>query len=141
MNAAGGGAGEVAALAGLAGLAVPVAHSRRYIHAAAPGALAQPLPMTTDLGSGCTCAARDRGCCSAARPDQPDGYDASADWPRLESVLELASARFGWLASLPPDRPGCRAGTYENSPDGTASSAPTGRRRSGSTPAGSPGTG
>ena len=37
VNAAGGWAGEVAALAGLT---VPVAHSRRNIYATAPGALA-----------------------------------------------------------------------------------------------------
>jgi sarcosine oxidase, subunit beta len=53
VNAAGGWAGQVAALAGLT---VPVAHSRRNIYASAPGALAAagigPVPMTIDLGSG-----------------------------------------------------------------------------------------
>src|SRR6185437_5317913 len=49
VNAAGGWAGE---LARLAGLDVPVAHSRRNIYASAPGALADPVPMTIDLGTG-----------------------------------------------------------------------------------------
>jgi hypothetical protein len=40
----------------------------------------------------------------AARPDQPDGYDVTVDWPWMEPTLELASARFGWLAGLPPLR-------------------------------------
>jgi sarcosine oxidase, subunit beta len=32
-------------------------------------------------------------------------------------VLEIAVARFPWLAGLPLDRAACWAGTYENSPD------------------------
>jgi sarcosine oxidase, subunit beta len=115
VNAAGGWAGEVAALAGLT---VPVAHSRRNIYATAPGALARTLPMTIDLGSGVYVRSEGpRLLFGAARPDQPDGYDVSVDWPWMESVLELAIARFGWLAGLPLDRSGCWAGTYENSPD------------------------
>jgi len=119
VNAAGGWAGEVAALAGLT---VPVAHSRRNIYATAPGALdainTGPLPMTIDLGTGVY--VRSEGArllFGAARPDQPDGYDVSVDWPWMESVLALAVRRFGWLADLPLDRSGCWAGTYENSPD------------------------
>jgi sarcosine oxidase, subunit beta len=119
VNAAGGWAGQVAALAGLA---VPVAHSRRNIYASAPGALAAlgigPVPMTIDLGSGVYVRSEGpRLLFGAARPDQPDGYDVSVDWPWMESVLALAVPRFGWLAGLPLDRAGCWAGTYENSPD------------------------
>jgi glycine/D-amino acid oxidase-like deaminating enzyme len=115
VNAAGGWAGEVAALAGLT---VPVAHSRRNIYATAPGALPDRLPMTIDLGTGVYVRSEgQRLLFGAARPDQPDGYDVSVDWPWMESVLELATARFGWLAGLPLDRSGCWAGTYENSPD------------------------
>jgi sarcosine oxidase, subunit beta len=119
VNAAGGWAGEVAALAGLT---VPVVHSRRNIYATAPGALdaigTGPLPMTIDLGTGVY--VRSEGArllFGAARPDQPDGYDVSIDWPWMESVLELAVPRFPWLADLPLDRSGCWAGTYENTPD------------------------
>jgi sarcosine oxidase, subunit beta len=119
VNAAGGWAGQVAALAGLT---VPVAHSRRNIYATAPGALdainTDPLPMTIDLGTGVYVRSEGpRLLFGAARPDQPDGYDVSVDWPWMESVLALAVPRFGWLADLPLDRTGCWAGTYENSPD------------------------
>jgi sarcosine oxidase subunit beta len=119
VNAAGGWAGEVAALAGLT---VPVAHSRRNIYATAAGALDAlkigPVPMTIDLGTGVYVRSEGpRLLFGAARPDQPDGYDVSVDWPWMESVLNLAVPRFGWLADLPLDRAGCWAGTYENSPD------------------------
>jgi len=115
VNAAGGWAGEVAALAGLR---VPVAHSRRNIYAAAPGALPAPLPMTIDLGTGVYVRSEGpRLMFGAGRPDQPDGYDVSVDWPWMEHVLATASARFPWLADLPLDRSACWAGTYENSPD------------------------
>jgi sarcosine oxidase, subunit beta len=115
VNAAGGWSGAVAALAGLT---VPVVHSRRNIYATAPGARPDPVPMTIDLG--CGFYVRSEGprlLFGAARPDQPDGYNVSVDWPWMESVLALGSARFGWLADLPLDRSACWAGTYENSPD------------------------
>jgi sarcosine oxidase subunit beta len=115
VNAAGGWASEVAALAGLD---VPVVHSRRNIYATAPGALPAPLPMTIDLGTGVYVRSEGpRLLFGAARPGQPDGYDVSVDWPWMEQVLELAVTRFPWLAELPLDRGGCWAGTYENSPD------------------------
>ena len=115
VNAAGGWAGEVAALAGLT---VPVVHSRRNIYASAPSALAASLPMTIDLGTGVYVRSEGpRLLFGAARPDQPDGYDVSVDWPWMESALTLAAARFPWLADLPLDRDACWAGTYENSPD------------------------
>jgi sarcosine oxidase, subunit beta len=115
VNAAGGWAGEVAAMAGLT---VPVVHSRRNIYATAPGALAAPLPMTIDLGTGVYVRSEGpRLLFGRARPDQPDGYDVSVDWAWMESVLTLAVDRFPWLADLPLDRDACWAGTYENSPD------------------------
>jgi glycine/D-amino acid oxidase-like deaminating enzyme len=119
VNAAGGWAGEVAALAGLN---VPVTHSRRNIYATSPGALdaitTGPLPMTVDLSNGVYVRSEGpRLLFGGARPDQPDGYDVSIDWPWMESLLALAVPRFPWLADLPLDRSGCWAGTYENSPD------------------------
>ena len=115
VNAAGGWAREVAALAGLA---VPVVHSRRNIYATAPGALPDPVPMTIDLGTGMYVRSEGpRLLFGVARPDQPDGYDLSVDWPWMESALAIGSARFPWLADLPLDRSGCWAGTYENTPD------------------------
>lgn len=117
VNAAGGWAGEVAALAGLD---VPVVHSRRNIYATAAGALDHPLPMTIDVGSGAFIRSEGtRLLFGAARPDQVDGYDVSVDWPWMESVLEIAVPRFPWLAELPLDRSACWAGTYEVSPDHT----------------------
>lgn len=115
VNAAGGWGGEVAALAGLD---VPVVHSRRNVYATAPGALDRPLPMTIDTGTGVYLRSEgDRLLFAAARPGQADGYDVSVDWPWMEQVLETGSARFPWLADLPLDRAACWAGTYENTPD------------------------
>ncbi|MEU3616200.1 FAD-dependent oxidoreductase [Streptomyces sp. NPDC006872] len=115
VNAAGGWGGEVAALAGLE---VPVVHSRRNVYATAPGALAGPLPMTIDVGSGVYLRTEgERLLFAGAKPDEVDGHNVSVDWPWMEKVLELGSARFPWLADLPLDRAGCWAGTYENTPD------------------------
>ncbi|MEU4227009.1 FAD-dependent oxidoreductase [Nonomuraea sp. NPDC026600] len=115
VNAAGGWAGELAALARLT---VPVVHSRRNIYATAPGALPSPLPMTIDLGSGVYVRSEGpRLLFGGARPDQTDGYDTTVDWPWMEAVLERAAGRFPWIAGLPLDRGACWAGTYENTPD------------------------
>jgi len=99
-----------------------MAWSTRTCYATAPDALSAvwpaPLPMTIDLGTGVYVRSEGpRLLFGAARPDQADGYDVSVDWPWLEQALELAVARFPWLADLPLDRGGCWAGTYENSPD------------------------
>jgi sarcosine oxidase subunit beta len=102
----------------LAGLSVPVVHSRRNIYATAAGALEGQVPMTIDLDSGVFVRSEgSRLLFGATRPDQPDGYDVSVDWPWMESLLERAVVRFPWLADLPLDRTGCWAGTYENTPD------------------------
>jgi sarcosine oxidase subunit beta len=115
VNAAGGWAGAVAALAGLD---VPVVHSRRNVYASAAGALARAVPMTIDVGTGVFLRGeRGRLLFGAARPDQADGYDVSVDWPWMETVLGTAVARFPWMADLPLDRAGCWAGTYELTPD------------------------
>ena len=115
VNAAGGWAGELAALAGLS---VPVVHSRRNVYATAAGALADPVPMTIDVGTGVFVRSEgSRLLFGAARPDQEDGYDLTVDWPWLEVVLEQAVTRFPWLADLPLDQAACWAGTYENTPD------------------------
>lgn len=115
VNAAGGWAGEVAALAGLR---VPVVHSRRNVYATAPGALPTTLPMTIDLGSGVYVRSEgDRLLFGGARPDEADGYRLDVDWPWMEGLLERAVVRFPWLADLPLDRTACWAGTYENTPD------------------------
>lgn len=115
INAAGGWAGEVAALAGLD---VPVVHSRRNIYSSAPGALPAPLPMTVDFSSGVYLRSEGpRLLIGGARPDELDGYNTDVDWSWQEPLLELGVRRFPWLADVPLDRSGCWAGTYENSPD------------------------
>lgn len=115
VNAAGGWAGQVAALAGLD---VPVVHSRRNIYSSAPGALAASLPMTVDFSSGVYLRSEGpRLLIGGARPDEVDGYNTDVDWPWLEPLLELGVHRFPWLADVPLDRSGCWAGTYENTPD------------------------
>ncbi|MEP6813973.1 MAG: FAD-dependent oxidoreductase, partial [Marmoricola sp.] len=115
VNAAGGWAGEVAALAGLN---VPVVHSRRNVYSSAPGAMAKPLPMTVDFSSGVYLRSEGpRLLIGGAKPDELDGYDTDVDWAWQEPLLELGVRRFPWLADVPLDRSGCWAGTYENSPD------------------------
>jgi sarcosine oxidase subunit beta len=115
VNAAGGWSGQVAALAGLS---VPVVHSRRNVYSTASGALDRALPMTIDVGSGVFLRSEGRRLLfGAARPDQAAGYRTDVDWEWMESVLALAAPRFPWLAELPLDRSGCWAGTYELTPD------------------------
>jgi sarcosine oxidase, subunit beta len=115
VNAAGGWSGEVAALAGLA---VPVVHSRRNVYATAAGVLDRPLPMTIDVGTGVFLRSEgSRLLFGRARPGEPDGYSTAVDWPWMEAVLATAVERFPWLAELPLDRSACWAGTYELTPD------------------------
>jgi sarcosine oxidase subunit beta len=115
VNAAGGWAGEVAALAGLD---VPVVHSRRNVYSSAPGAIADALPMTVDFTSGFYLRTEGpRLLFGGARPDEVDGYRTDVDWPWMEQLLELGARRFPWLVDVPLDRSGCWAGTYENTPD------------------------
>ncbi|WP_157635679.1 NAD(P)/FAD-dependent oxidoreductase, partial [Nostocoides japonicum] len=128
VNAAGGWAGEVGALAGLD---VPVVHSRRNVYASAAGAVTRPLPMTVDFTSGVYLRSEgDRVLFGGARPDEVDGYTTEVDWPWMETVLGMAVARFPWVADIPLDPAACWAGTYENTPDlhgilGPEPSAPT----------------
>jgi sarcosine oxidase, subunit beta len=128
VNAAGGWAGEVAALTGLD---VPVVHSRRNVYASAPGAMPRSLPMTVDFTSGFYLRTEaSRLLFGGARPDELDGYRTDVDWPWMERLLEAGTQRFPWLADVPLDRSGCWAGTYENTPDhhgilGAVPGAPT----------------
>jgi sarcosine oxidase, subunit beta len=115
VNAAGGWAGQVAALAGLD---VPVAHSRRNIYAGAPGAFGRRLPMTIDLASGTYLRSEgDRLLFGGPPSPRSAGYSTQVDWPWMEEVLRLGVPRFPWLAELPLDRAASWAGTYEMSPD------------------------
>ena len=128
VNAAGGWAGEVATIAGLD---VPVVHSRRNVYSSAPGGFAGTLPMTVDFTSGFYLRSEGtRLLFGGARPDEADGYRTDVDWPWMEQLLEFGAHRFPWLADVPLDRSGCWAGTYENTPDhhgilGAVAAAPT----------------
>lgn len=115
VNAAGGWAGQVAALAGLE---VPVVHSRRNIYASAPGALDRTLPMTIDLASGVYVRTEgDRLLFGGPASPHSAGYSTEVDWAWMEEVLYRGIPRFPWLAELPLDRAASWAGTYEMSPD------------------------
>jgi sarcosine oxidase subunit beta len=115
VNAAGGWSGETAALAGLS---VPVVHSKRNVYATASGAVDRDIPLTCDMGTGVYLRSEgDRVLFGATRPGQADGYDTQVDWDWLEGLLGIASERFPWLADLPLDTRACWAGTYENTPD------------------------
>ncbi|HEV7203516.1 MAG TPA: FAD-dependent oxidoreductase [Jatrophihabitans sp.] len=128
VNAAGGWSGEVARLAGLD---VPVVHSRRNVYSSAPGALDRAVPMTVDFTSGVYLRSDgSRLLFGGARPDEVDGYNVHVDWSWMEALLEAGTRRFPWLVDVPLDRAGCWAGTYENTPDhhgivGPAPAAPT----------------
>ena len=118
VNAAGGWSGEVAALAGLS---VPVVHSRRSIYSSAAGAVAAALPMTLDTETRAYLRSEgSRVLFGMAKPVEVDGYDTNVDWDWMEFVVETMSQRFPWLASLPLDQKACWAGTYDLSPDHAA---------------------
>jgi sarcosine oxidase, subunit beta len=118
VNAAGGWAGELAALAGLK---VPVVHSRRNIYASAEGAVTNHVPMTIDVASGVYMRTEgNRLLFAGARPDEVDGYNTAVDWSWMEKLLGIAIERFPWLEDVPLDQKACWAGTYENTPDLTA---------------------
>lgn len=115
VNAAGGWAGELAALAGLS---VPVEHSRRSIYAASSAGLGREVPMTIDLSSGVFVRTRGQHVAfSMAPPDQAPGYFDTPDWDWFDRFYPAATARFPWLADLTLDREAAWGGTYEVTPD------------------------
>lgn len=114
VNAAGGWAGEVAALAGLT---VPVAHSRRMLFATASGQRTD-LPMVQDTTSGFFIRSEgDRLLMGFGGEHEPDGYTNALDWAWLESVMAAGHERFPWILDLPMDQRASWAGTYDMSPD------------------------
>jgi sarcosine oxidase subunit beta len=114
VNAAGGWSGDVAALAGLT---VPVTHSRRMLFSSAPGQRTD-LPMVQDTTSGFFIRSEgDRFIMGFGGEHEPDGYNNSLDWAWLESVMEAGHERFPWILELPMDQRASWAGTYDLSPD------------------------
>lgn len=115
VNAAGGWGAETAALAGLD---IPVVHSKRNVYASAAGSVDRDFPLTCDMRTGVYLRSEGgRVLFGGTRPGQEDGYDTRVDWEWQEGLLTIASERFPWLADLPLDRKACWAGTYENTPD------------------------
>lgn len=115
VNAAGGWAGETAALAGLA---VPVVHSRRNIYATAPDSTPTPIPMTIEVETGVFMRSEEsRILFGATKPGEPEGYDVSVDWQWMEELLPVVVERFPWFIDVGLDRGASWAGTYEITPD------------------------
>ncbi|CAM3939997.1 FAD-binding oxidoreductase [Kibdelosporangium persicum] len=115
VNAAGGWAGEVAALANLS---VPVGHVRRMIFASTPDGVSGQLPMTIDVRTGFYLRSEgSRLLMGCANPDEKAGYSTRMDWRWMETALELGVERFPWLADVPIDNTASWAGTYEVTPD------------------------
>lgn len=115
VNAAGGWAGDIAALAGLT---VPVEHVRRVVFASAAQPDAPRFPMTIDVGTGVYLRSEgERLLFGKANEAEPAGYRTDVDWAWLEPTLEVACRRFPWLAEVPIDANACWAGTYEMTSD------------------------
>jgi sarcosine oxidase, subunit beta len=114
VNAAGGWSGEVAALAGLE---VPVVHSRRMLFSTATGQR-DDLPMTIDAGSGYFIRSEgDRLIMGYGGEHEQPGYSDTLDWSWLDDVMNAGRHRFPWIVELPMDRRASWAGTYDLSPD------------------------
>lgn len=114
VNAAGGWSGDVAALAGLE---VPVTHSRRILFSTAGGQRTD-LPMTIDTESGFFIRSEgDRLIMGFGGEHEPDEYNVELDWEWLEHVMDAGRQRFPWILDLPMDRRSSWAGTYDMSPD------------------------
>lgn len=115
VNAAGGWAGE---LARLAGLSVPVEHSRRSMYAASAAEFDRYIPATIDTTTGVFTRTRGDHVVFSLAPTNPDsGYFETPDWDWLDVVHPVAVTRFPWLADLSVDRAACWGGTYEVTPD------------------------
>jgi sarcosine oxidase subunit beta len=114
VNAAGGWSGEVAALAGLT---VPVWHSRRMLFSTSAGQRTD-LPMTIDAPSGFFIRSEgDRLIMGFGGEHEPKAYNNTLDWTWLEKVMEAGHERFPWILELPMDQRASWAGTYDISPD------------------------
>lgn len=128
VNAAGGWAGEVARLAGLT---VPVGHSRRCIYSTGDMPDFRPVPMTVDMATGGYLRSEGaRVLFALSNGSEPSGINLDVDWEWFEEVVERLAGRFPWLLDAPIDERGSWAGSYEVTPDhlpvlGRCESAPT----------------
>ena len=114
VNAAGGWSGSVAALAGLQ---VPVVHSRRMLFATAAGQR-EDLPMTIDATSGFFIRSEGtRLIMGFGGEHERPGFNDVLDWSWLDRVMAAGEQRFPWILDLPMDQRASWAGTYDLSSD------------------------
>lgn len=115
VNAAGGWSGGIAALAGLS---VPVQHSRRCVYATGPLPGFPRVPMTVDMATGGYLRSEhDRVLFALANVAECPGLNVTVDWDWMQTVLDRMTPRFPWLGDAPLDSRAAWAGTYELTPD------------------------
>lgn len=111
------------AIAGMAGVPLPVAPLRRQVAVSEPGdALPPRMPMTIFALDGFHCRPRDgRAVLCWPTPGNPsDPYDTSVDREWLATVASKARARIPALRDVRFPLGDCYAGLYEMSPDSHA---------------------
>lgn len=114
VNAGGGWSADIAAIAGLT---VPVTHSRRMLFSSGAGQRTD-LPMVQDTTSGFFIRSEgNRLILGYGGEHELDGHNNALDWAWLESVMEAGHERFPWILDLPMDQRASWAGTYDMSPD------------------------
>ncbi|XLE21410.1 FAD-dependent oxidoreductase (plasmid) [Deinococcus radiomollis] len=114
LNASGAWSGEVGRLAGLD---LPVWPARRMVFTTAPLDSPRRVPMVFDLESGVYLRSEGERVIFG-RADQADsGWREGMNWDWLDPTLELALARFPWLAIAALDRRASWWGYYELTPD------------------------
>ena len=115
VNAAGAWSG---AIAGMAGLEVPVGPKRIQIFLSAPIDDPRTYPLTIDLATGAYLRSEgDRVLVGLDNLQQEIGFTEGMDWDWMERVLVTGVDRFPWWAELGIDRKGSWWGYYEVSPD------------------------
>jgi sarcosine oxidase, subunit beta len=118
VNAAGCWAGE---LGRLAGLQVPVQPVRRMIYLTAPKPGRSTSPLVVDTATGLYFRTEgERVLFGRSNPDEAPGFTTGMDWEWLEPTLEIASARFPWMAEESLDPSASWYGYYEMTPDHNA---------------------
>lgn len=100
------------------GLEVPVDPYRRMVYVTGPLGWEHAYPLTVDLASGLWLRSEgERLLIGRSNPAEPAGFGETVDWNWLEPTLEVALARFPWLAEVSLDRRASWAGYYEITPD------------------------
>jgi sarcosine oxidase, subunit beta len=119
VNAAGPWAAAVAALAGVA---LPVRPLRRQVAITAPtDALPAGMPLTIFCEDGLHLRVRDgRVLLLRPTPGGEDPFDDGVEEGWLDETVRLARERIPALRRVPIDRDACWGGLYEESPDGHA---------------------